>query len=272
MEGTAVAVAGCTGEMGRRLVRCIAANPAFRLTGALTSSASSLLGQDAGIVAGVDACDVAISADPESAFSGADVVIDFSAPVAAPRNASVAAATGIGLVLATTGLDDPQQRSVRAAAARAPVLVAPNLSPALNVMIVALEHACALLGETYDAEVLGVAHRRKRDAPSGGAMEIARAIARGRGIDLDANAIRTRDGDTGPRPTGAIGFSAVRGGNGAGEHTALLMGEFERLEFTHRVGSRTLYAETAIAAACWLRAQPAGLYRMEDFLRAPGRT
>lgn len=264
-----IAVAGCTGALGRRVVREVDARDGCRLVAGLASAASASLGRDVAEVAGLGPCGVAVGADAAAAFGRAGVVIDFSVPAAAGVHAEQSRRTGTAWVLATTGVDPDGLDAVERAARAAPVLVAPNLSPALNLMLVLVEQAAHFLGEDYDAEVLGFAHRRKRDAPSGGALEIADAIARGRGVDRREHAVHARDGDVGARAPGSIGIASLRGGDSAGEHSAFFAGTRERLELTHRVESRDLQAEVAVDAALWLSGRPAGMYRMRDFLDLP---
>lgn len=264
--GPRIAVAGCTGALGRLVVRRVLADASCRLAGGLCSPAGAAAGEDVARIAGLPACGLAVTRDAAALFAAADVVIDFSSPAAAARHAALAAEHGVALVLATTGLDAGTLRDVARAATRAAILRAPNLSPGMAVMLALVRTAAAALDGDYDAEVLGLAHRRKRDAPSGGALEIGRAIAEGRGIDLAGSEIRQRDGDVGPRPAGRIGYASLRGGDGAGEHTALFAGDGERLEITHRVLSRELYAAVAVRAARWLAGRPAGSYRLAQVL------
>ena len=236
------------------------------MAGGIASPNGPALGRDVADEAGVGPCGLFIGDDPKVLFAAADVVIDFSVPHASARHAEIAAETGVALVLATTGLDGDQRRTVERSAARAPILHAPNLSPGMTVMLSMVKTAASALGEDYDAEILGFAHRRKRDAPSGASLALGRAIAATRGLDPQTDEIRHRDGDIGPRPRGKIGYANLRGGEGSGEHTAIFAGDWERLEVTHRVLSRDLYASVAVQAALWLGGKPPGLYALSQVL------
>ena len=261
-----VGVAGCNGAVGRIVVKFILAHPECTLSGGTASPQSKVIGQDVARLAGLRDCGVAVRADAKSVFSVSDAVVDFSVPIASACNAQIAAEAGIPLVLATTGLDDEQIKAVEDAAIRAPILLAPNLSPGMAVMRAMVQLAARNLSDDYDAEVLSFAHRRKRDAPSGGALALGRTIARARGIDATTNEIHVRNGDVGPRPRGKIGYANLRGGEGAGEHSAIFAGDWERLEVTHRVMSRDLYASVAIDCAIWLSGRLPGLYTLEQVL------
>lgn len=261
-----IGIAGCTGALGRLVVRRIMAHEGCSIAGGAASPISPALGRDVADEAGVGPCGLSIGGDPQALFSTADVVIDFSVPVASARNAEVAADTGVGLVLATTGLDNNQRQTVERSAARAPILHTPNLSPGITVMLSMVKMAAAALGENYDAEILGFSHRRKRDAPSGTSLALGRAIAAARDMDPETSDIRQRDGNIGPRPRGMIGYANLRGGEVSGVHTAIFAGDWEQLEVTHRVLSRDLYAAVAVEAALWLCGKPPGLYALSEVL------
>ncbi len=259
-------VSGCTGAVGRLVVKQVLEHKSCSLAGGMSSPGGEDVGRDMMEVAGGRACGIKVIDDPCELFAKSDVVIDFSVPDASARNTEVAAEQGVPLVLATTGLSDDQMLSMAQAAARVAILCAPNLSPGMAVLRALVATAATALGDDYDAEILTLAHRRKRDAPSGGALELGRVIAAARQIDLETNEIRVRDGDVGPRPRGKIGHANLRGGSGSGEHTAIFAGDWERLELTHRVMSRELYAAVAIRAALWLHGREPRLYNIDHVL------
>src|SRR5229473_768022 len=247
MVNIRVGITGCGGRMGRMLAAEVLASTGLKLAG----------GGPLGLAA---------SADTGALFAAADVVIDFTTPVAAAVHAALAAKHGKAFVLGTTGLDDAQTKAVEAAAKRVPIVWAPNMSPAVTLLMGLVEEAARRLGEDYDIEVLEMHHHHKVDAPSGTALALGRAAAEGRGVDLAPRGPRVRDGHTGPRKAGDIGFASLRGGDVVGDHTVIFAGEGERLELTHRAQSRRLFARGALRAARWVAGKPPGLYGMKDVL------
>jgi 4-hydroxy-tetrahydrodipicolinate reductase len=206
------------------------------------------------------------------AFAGqSDVVVDFTHASAVQAHASALAAAGCAWVLGTTGLTAHDQEAVRQAATRIPIVQAANFSPGMAlVLALAARLGAALPAETYDAEILDMHHRQKADAPSGTALALGRAVARGRGVPLESVAVRARDGDTGPRPPGAIGFAVLRGGQVVGEHTLLFAAGDEHIALTHRAFDRTVFARGAVRAAFWVHDRPPGMYGMDDVLGMGG--
>jgi 4-hydroxy-tetrahydrodipicolinate reductase len=198
--------------------------------------------------------------------SGADIFIDFSAPAALPHNLEAALAPGRPIVIGTTGLDPGHHRMIDEAAARIPVLQAANMSLGVNLLGFLVRQAAARLGEEWDVEIVEMHHRHKADAPSGTALLLGEAAAAGRGIELEAASERGRDGITGPRRAGGIGFASLRGGSVAGDHQLIFAGEGERIELGHRAESRLIFARGAIEAALWLIGKPPGRYAMADVL------
>ena len=197
----------------------------------------------------------------------ADVVIDFTHASTAPEHAAALAAAGTPWVLGTSGLSSADEAAVEAAARHIPVCYAPNFGPGVTLLLALAERmAAALPAEDYDAEIVEMHHRQKVDAPSGTAIWLGRAVARGRGVALQDVMVSGRDGHTGPRPPGAIGFAALRGGQVVGEHTLLFAAGSEQIALTHRAFDRRLFATGAIRAAGWLVARPAGLYSMADVM------
>ncbi|MEI9987738.1 MAG: 4-hydroxy-tetrahydrodipicolinate reductase [Aliidongia sp.] len=262
---TEIGIAGCGGRMGRALIAEVAGTDGVRLAGA-TARNAALHGQDAGDYAGLGHLGVAIGADPEALFAASDVVIDFTAPEATLRHAEIAGRLGKALVIGTTGISPGEAESIAAAAARAPIVWAPNMSLGVNLLLGLVEQVARTLGPEYDIEILEMHHRLKRDAPSGTALGLGEAAARGRGVMLREAAVRSRDGQIGARPEGTIGFATLRGGDVVGDHTVMFAGPGERLELTHKAADRRIYARGALRAALWAVGQPPGLYGMKDVL------
>jgi 4-hydroxy-tetrahydrodipicolinate reductase len=224
------------------------------------------------LVGGIDRPDVAVAgvtqfADIAALAAACDVVVDFTHASTARPHATAIAAAGTAWVLGTTGLSAADERAVGEASARVAVVQAPNFSPGVNLVLALAERMAAVLpGDTYDAEILEMHHRQKVDAPSGTAIGLGRAVARGRGADLDAVMQSGRDGHTGARKPGAIGFAALRGGQVVGEHTLLFAAASEHIALTHRAFDRRVFAAGAIRAALWAVGRPVGLYSMRDVL------
>jgi len=249
--------------MGRRVIQLAAGRDDVQVHAAIDRADSPLIGQvlDDGVV---------VTSNLETGLAGCDAYIDFTTPEACAQAARAAMhAGGVAAVVGTTGLDPATVSELDRLAARAPVLVAANFSLGVNLVIALAETAARALGPEFDFEVMELHHRHKRDAPSGTALALAAALAAGRGQAL-ADVLRTaRSGEVGPRPDGEIGVVALRGGEIAGEHTALLIGDSERIELTHRAGSRDLFAAGALRAATWLAGRPPGHYAMRDVLGLP---
>ena len=264
-----IALVGAGGRMGKAILRQLAAGaaPDVVLAGAVDLWDCPDRGRDAGLAAGAAAAGVTIGADLAEVVPAADVVIDFSGHHGAAGNAPRMAAWKKGWVLGTTGLNAEEQAAVTAAARAAPVVQAPNMSLGVNLLLALVEQAAAALrGQGYDIEIVERHHRLKKDAPSGTALALGRAAARGAGLDLDAAAVHGRSGLTGERPAGQIGFHAVRGGDLVGDHTVLFAATGECLELAHRATSRDTFALGALRAARWLKGRDPGLYSMRDVL------
>lgn len=261
-----IGITGCGGRMGRMLVAEVHAAPGLTLAGGSEAANSPLLGRDIGELAGIGPVGLAVTADAAALVGAADVVIDFTAPAAAVEHAKLCGQHSTALVLGTTGLDAAQAKAVAAAASLVPIVWAPNMSPAVTLLQRLVAEVARRLGPDYDIEVLEMHHKHKVDAPSGTALALGRAAAEGRGIDLAAHSQRVRDGHTGARKPGDIGFASLRGGDVVGDHTVVFAGEGERLELTHRAGSRRLFALGALRAARWVAGRKPGLYDMVDVL------
>ena len=260
-----VAIAGSSGRMGRMLLEAVLADPQARLSGALDVPGSPALGQDATAALG-RASGVTVTTDLRQGLAGADVLIDFTRPEGTLAHLAVCREMGVRAVIGTTGFTPQGKADIAAFAQHMAIVFAPNMSVGVNVMLKLLESAAASLGEEYDAEVYEAHHRHKVDAPSGTALALGEAVARGRGVDLAERGVFTRHGHTGERRRGDIGFATVRGGDIIGEHTVLFAGNGERIEITHRMSSRSNYAEGSLRAAHFLAGRAPGLYGMADVL------
>ena len=261
-----LAVPGAAGKMGQMILRVIAETPATELVAAVERTGAPVLGQDAGLVAGIGALGVPLTAELEPALDAAEVVIDFTAPAATAWTVSRAAERDVAMVIGTTGLGEAEKRAVWQAAERIPIVLSANMSLGVNVLFGLIEQAARALGPDYDVEIVELHHRLKKDAPSGTALAMATRVAEALGRDLGQVARYGREGQPGPRTRDEIGVLAVRGGDIVGEHTAYFCGLGERLEVTHRASSRETFARGAVRAAQWLRDRDPGLYDMQDVL------
>ncbi len=257
---------GASGRMGRAVVAAIRATPDAELVAALDRPGSVAIGEDAGLLAGSGRLGVAISDDMLTAFAGADGVIDFTTPESTVAAAEIAAQARIVHVIGTTGLKPADEAAIAAAARHAVIVKSGNMSLGVNLLTALVRKAARALDIGYDIEVLEMHHRHKVDAPSGTALMLGRAAAEGRRQELEAVSVRVRDGITGPRPEGAIGFATLRGGSVVGDHSVILAGEGERVELTHRAESREIFARGALKAALWGKGRRPGLYSMADVL------
>ena len=254
-----IAIAGAAGRMGQMLIREIARTDGCSLTAALESPGSNALGTDAG-------GGVKIVSDAAAAIGAANAVIDFTVPAATVAHAGIAADKGTSMVIGTTGLNPEQTAAIHDYAKRVPILWAANMSMGINILLALVEKTAAMLDPAYDIEVLEMHHRHKIDAPSGTALALGRAAAAGRRVKLEDIWRKSRDGHTGARPAGEIGFATLHGGEEVGVHTVMFAAAGERLELSHRAFSRETYASGAVRAALWLQGKKPGLYGMKDVL------
>jgi 4-hydroxy-tetrahydrodipicolinate reductase len=261
-----IAVLGAAGKMGQAIVRAIADTPGAVLAAAIEREGSAAIGRDAAALAGLAPGQITIGG--ELPGTGVDAWIDFSSPAASVAHARAAAERGVALVVGTTGLSPADRASIAEAARSIPVVLSPNMSVGVNVLLRLVAEAARALGPDYDIEVLETHHRHKRDAPSGTALRLAEALAEATGRDLAGTARYARHGDIGPRPASEIGLQTLRGGDVVGDHTVFFLAQGERVEITHRASSRETFARGAVRAALWLRAQPRApkLYDMRDVL------
>jgi 4-hydroxy-tetrahydrodipicolinate reductase len=264
-------VVGAAGRMGRTLIRAIHETEGAALAGAVEREGSPSLGQDAGELAGLGRLGVAISADPLPVFAHADGVLDFTAPAASVEFAGYAAQARIVHVIGTTGCSAGDDARIAAAARHATIVKSGNMSLGVNLLAVLVEQAARALGpEDFDIEVLEMHHRHKVDAPSGTALLLGQAAATGRDIALADNSVRSRDGHTGAREAGSIGFASLRGGSVVGDHSVILAGTGERIVLSHHAEDRSLFARGAVKAALWAHGRKPGLYSMRDVLGLGG--
>ena len=265
-EAIKIGVVGAAGRMGRQLVAAVTAAPDLALCGATEHVGSEHIGQDAGNLAGVGEVGIALRDDATQMFVAADAVIDFTTPTATEQHATLAAQARCGYVVGTTGLSAEQQGALERTARHTGVVFAPNMSLGVNILLALTERAAKALDPDYDIEIVEIHHQHKIDAPSGTALGLGRAAAAGRGVALDEVQVLSREGETGARQRGAIGFAALRGGDIVGDHTVVFAGTGERIELTHRATSREIYTRGALAAARWVRNASPGLYGMKDVL------
>jgi 4-hydroxy-tetrahydrodipicolinate reductase len=258
-------VFGITGRMGQSLIRALREGSEFRLRGAIASTGSPRLGQDA--VAEGSPSGVLITADPDQALRGASVALDFSVGGAVALNARACAKAAVPLLVGATGYDAAAKAELKLAAQSIAVLIAPNTSLAVAVLNELAAAATRTLGGAFDVDISEAHHRGKRDAPSGTALNLGETVAKSRGVSFSDVAAFERPGSNSPRRPGSIGFSVVRAGDIVGEHTVTFTGQGERLELTHRALDRVAFARGALRAAAWLIGRPPGLYGMNDVLR-----
>ena len=261
-----IVVAGASGRMGQMLIRTIAESEAARLAGCLERPGHDWIGRDAGTAMGGAELGVQVSGDVEATLSGAQAVIDFTAPEASVALAKAAAQAGAAHVIGTTGFSEAQLAAIAEAARRVPIVRAGNMSLGVNLLVQLTRTVAAALDADFDIEITEAHHRHKVDAPSGTALMLGEAAAAGRGVALDDVAARGRDGITGPRERGDIGFSVVRGGDIVGEHDVVFAGTGERIVLRHIATDRTIFARGALKAALWAQGRPPGEYDMAAVL------
>jgi 4-hydroxy-tetrahydrodipicolinate reductase len=261
-----IAVVGAAGRMGRTLVQAVHETPGLDLTVAVERLGSSLVGSDAGELAGVGRLNVPVEEDLAAAVDRFDTLIDFTTPAATLAHLALCRAHGRRAVIGTTGIDAAGRAAIAAAGAEVGIVFAPNMSVGVNLCFRLLELAARVMGEDADIEIVEAHHRHKVDAPSGTALRMGEVIAQTLGRDLAEVAVYGREGRTGERDRRTIGFETIRAGDVVGEHTVWFATVGERVEITHKASSRMTFAKGAVRAAQWLAARPAGLYDMQDLL------
>lgn len=265
MSDMRLIIMGAGGRMGRTLVKAMADAKGFALAGAVETAGSPLLGQDAGVLAGLTPNNIKLSADLKPLLANADAIIDFTAPSASVANAALAGQHKVAHIIGTTGLAAEDDAKIAAAAKTTAIVKSGNMSMGVNLLAALVKQVARTL-EDFDIEIVEMHHNKKVDAPSGTALLLGKAAAAGRNIDLDKRSDRGRDGVTGARKAGDIGFAALRGGTVVGDHTVIFAGTAERIELSHKAEDRMIFARGALKAALWVRGKPPGLYSMADVL------
>lgn len=260
-----IGVLGAGGRMGRILIQAVQ-QAGYQLAAAVERPESSLVGTDAGDLAGIGSIGVKVAGNLSEVLKDCDVVIDFTAPVATEQHLQLCAEAGVAMVIGTTGFSEQQKQLLNETATRTPVVYAANYSVGVNVSIKLLELASKVFGDSVDIEIIEAHHRHKVDAPSGTALMMGEAIAETLGRDLKTDAVYCREGHTGARERQSIGFQTIRGGDIVGEHTAMFIGEGERVEITHKATNRMNFASGAVRAAAWVVGRDARKYDMKDVL------
>ena len=264
MSDMRLIVAGAGGRMGRTLIHAIAASKGVTLAGAVEAPGSAVIGRDAGELAGLGANQIKIGTDIDPLLAKADGLLDFTMPAATIAFAEHTARAGLVHVIGTTGLSGENEQLIAQAAKRA--VKSGNMSMGVNLLAALVKRVAQTLDDEFDIEILEMHHNKKVDAPSGTALMLGRAAAAARGINLDQRAVRGRDGVSGARCPGDIGFAALRGGSVVGDHTVIFAGPAERIELAHRAEDRMIFARGGIRAALWARGRKPGLYSMADVL------
>jgi 4-hydroxy-tetrahydrodipicolinate reductase len=263
---TRIAITGAAGRMGKTLIEAVQLAEGAQVTAAIERPESSLIGADAGELAGLGTLGVKIVGDINSVINDFDVLIDFTAPAATVANAQACAANGRKMIIGTTGCNDAQLAAIATAAEKTGIVMASNFSTGVNATFKLLSVAAQILGHDYDVEVVEAHHRHKVDSPSGTALSMGEAVANALGQQLKDVAVHGREGQVGARTRDEIGFHAVRGGDVVGDHTVLFLADGERVEITHKASSRMSFARGAVRAAVWVNSQGPGLCDMQDVL------
>ncbi len=269
MTGLGIGIVGAGGRMGQMIAREAHA-AGFRLVGGTEAPNSPHLGKDLGEIVGLGNLGARIVDDPLTLFANAEAVLDFTVPAATRRHAEIAAQAKCPIVIGTTGLEADDLAAIERAARHTPIVRAANTSLGVTLLLAVVKQMAAALDEDFDIEIVEMHHRMKVDAPSGTALALGEAAAAGRKVVLAEAAERGRDGITGARKRGAIGFAALRGGNVPGDHTVIFAADDERIEVTHKAGNRGIFARGALKAAQWLQGKRPGLYSMNDVLGLDG--
>ena len=266
MTDLKIAVMGAAGRMGRELVRAAHAAEGCTVAGGIEMAGSAAIGQDVGSLAGLGALGVRVTDDPLELIARVDAILDFTVPKASVEFAGLAANARIVHVIGTTGCSAADDEKIAAAARHATIVKAGNMSLGINLLVALTRQVAAALDADFDIEVLEMHHRMKVDAPSGTALMLGQAAAEGRDVTLAEHSVRVRDGHTGARRRGDIGFATLRGGSVIGEHSVIFASDSERIEITHKASDRSLYSKGAVKAALWARGRGPGLFSMADVL------
>ena len=262
-----IGVVGASGRMGGAVIRQVTETDGCVVSAASERVGSDAIGKDAGEAASCGHLGVEIVEDAAAMFDQVDAVIEFSVPDATVAHAARAADAGCIHIIGTTGLTKEDEASLEGAGEKTTIVYAPNMSMGVNILFALTRQVASILDEDFDIEVVEMHHRHKVDAPSGTALGLGRAAAAGRGTTLDESGVLSREGITDPRDRGTIGFATLRGGDVAGEHTVIFAADGERIELTHKAGSRQIFARGAVQATLWARDKDKGLYSMLDVLQ-----
>lgn len=265
MNPIRIAVAGSSGRMGRTLIEAVLQADDMKLAAAFDQPGSGILGKDAGELVGAP-CGVPVTDDFRAALAGVDCMVDFTRPTGTLSHLTECRRHGVAMVIGTTGFEMEQKLQIQDASRDVPIVFAPNMSVGVNLVFKLLDVAARVLNQGYDVEIIEAHHRHKVDAPSGTALRMGEVVAEALGRDLSKCAVYGREGVTGERDPGTIGFATVRGGDIVGDHTVLFAGLGERVEVCHKSGSRMPYALGSLRAARFLRGRRSGLYDMQDVL------
>ena len=266
MADLRLVIAGAGGRMGRTLLRAISEASGFALAGAVDREGAAEIGADTGMLAGLSPSGKKVTADALPLDAQADAIIDFTTPASTVALAALAAQARIVHVIGTTGMSAADDAKLEAAARHAALIRSGNMSLGVNLLAALVKRAAASLGQEFDIEILEMHHNRKVDAPSGTALLLGNAAAEGRNVSLEKNSVRSRDGHTGARKAGDIGFATLRGGTVVGDHSVIFAGPSERIELTHKAEDRMIFARGALAAAKWGKGKKPGIYSMADVL------
>jgi 4-hydroxy-tetrahydrodipicolinate reductase len=266
MSDMRLIVAGAGGRMGRSLIAAIAASQGVTLAGAVEAAGAAVIGRDAGELAGIGKSGIAVSTQLAPLLASADGLVDFTTPKATVAFAQAAAQAGKVHVIGTTGLTEADEEAIAEAGARAIVVKSGNMSLGVNLLAALVRRVARTLDAEFDIEILEMHHNRKIDAPSGTALMLGQAAAQGRGINLPSHRVMDREGVTGARHPGDIGFASLRGGTVVGDHSVIFAGPAERIELVHKAEDRMIFARGALKAALWARGRAPGVYSMADVL------
>jgi 4-hydroxy-tetrahydrodipicolinate reductase len=266
MSEMRLVVAGAGGRMGRTVIKAIAETNGVVLAGAIEAPSAAVIGRDAGELAGLGRNGITVSAEVPAVLAEAEGLIDFTMPAATMALVGQTTARGLVHIIGTTGFDAEHEKLIAAAAIRAPIVKSGNMSLGVNLLAALVKRVAKTLNDEFDIEIFEMHHNKKIDAPSGTALLLGAAAAAGRGIDFAGSSVRVRDGHTGARKAGDIGFASLRGGTVVGEHSVIFAGPYERIELVHKAEDRMIFARGAVRAALWARGQKPRLYSMADVL------
>lgn len=261
-----IGIIGTTGRMGRTLVQEVLANSKAKFSGGSEKEGNIYIGQDIGEIIGIGKLGFKVHSDNEQLIKNSDAVIDFTSPENSLNIASLCAKYKKTHVIGTTGFSEKEKATLTDCAKKTSIVLSPNMSIGVNVVLDAVERLAKILDEEYDIEIVEMHHNKKVDAPSGTALALGLSAAKGRGVKLEKNWQKVRDGVTGPRKKGDIGFATLRGGDVVGDHTVIFAADGERVEVTHKASNRSIFAKGAVRAAIWAKGKKAGLYSMKDVI------